>query len=52
MSERIFANQDGTTTIMENIEISPQVDDSVFKIPSGYKEISEDDLGSLSSLLG
>jgi len=43
---------DGTTTIMENIEISPQVDDSVFKIPSGYKEISEDDLGSLSSLLG
>lgn len=43
---------DGTSSTMENIEISSKVDDSVFNIPKNYREISEDDLGALSGILG
>ncbi|NLX92636.1 MAG: hypothetical protein GXZ02_02020 [Clostridiales bacterium] len=45
-------SDDGSKTIMENIEISAKFDENIFNIPSGYKEISEKDLEGLSGLLG
>ncbi len=43
---------DGSKVFMENIVITDKFNESIFNIPSGYKEISEKDLEGLSGLLG
>lgn len=44
--------EDGTTTIFKVHECSSKVDDSIFSVPKGYKQLSEDALAGLMGNMG
>ena len=43
---------DGNADVTKFNEFSANVPDSVFNVPSGYKEITEDNIGALAGLMG
>lgn len=43
---------DGTTTIFKVYECSSKVDDSIFSVPKGYKQLSEDALAGVLGNMG
>lgn len=47
-----IVDSNGTSEVTKFNEFSANVPDGVFSIPSGYKEITEDNIGALAGLMG
>ncbi|MBR3803399.1 MAG: hypothetical protein IKK37_08165 [Clostridia bacterium] len=47
-----IVDSNGTSEVTNFNEFSANVPDGVFSIPSGYKEITEDNIGALAGLMG